>query len=560
MSTPSDTATLIATSDDLLDDEQMRAKYAPVCIGPTWLRDGDGAWLLPERTLGWEIAGWLAKWLRGPDGSDHFKLTLEQLRFVLWWYAVDESGRFTYRAGVLQRLKGWGKDPLAAALCLVELVGPSRFGGWAKDGSPIGVPCPTALVQIAAVNQFQTQNTTTMFAILMTDAFRAHYGVSDGAEVIHALNGRVHLQAVTSSPRALEGGRATFVIANEPHQWIAGNRGHAMWDVIERNLTKMQGRVLAITNAYEPGEDSVGQHLRESWEKVNEGRAEDTGWLYDSLEAPPHAGLSRRVAEIVLSLVRGDSVWLDIPTIVQSILDVNNAPSRSRRFWYNQVVAEEDALYGPAQWDVMLSEGAELEAGDEIVLGFDGGKTDDATALIAVRLRDMCVFVVNVWEKPDGPAADGWQVPRELVDETVREQFRLYDVKGFYADVALWESFIYEWERDLGDQLSVKASDRSPIGYDMRQSVKAVTRAHERLMRTIFDRKLLHDGNRTLRRHVLNARRASNDYGVSFRKESRESPRKVDAYAAMLLAFQCLYDLNSRGKSERKRTGRGWFM
>jgi hypothetical protein len=35
------------------------------------------------------------------------------------------SGRFVYRKGVLQRMKGWGKDPLLAVICLVELVGPS---------------------------------------------------------------------------------------------------------------------------------------------------------------------------------------------------------------------------------------------------------------------------------------------------------------------------------------------------------------------------------------------------------------------------------------------------
>jgi hypothetical protein len=48
------------------------------------------------------------------------------MRFILWWYAVDEFGRFVYRKGVLQRMKGWGKDPLLAVICLVELVGPSR--------------------------------------------------------------------------------------------------------------------------------------------------------------------------------------------------------------------------------------------------------------------------------------------------------------------------------------------------------------------------------------------------------------------------------------------------
>lgn len=64
--------------------------------------------------------------MRSEDGGP-WKFTREQLRFVLHWYALDDNGRFSNRKGVLQRMKGWGKDPLLAVLCLVELVGPSRF-------------------------------------------------------------------------------------------------------------------------------------------------------------------------------------------------------------------------------------------------------------------------------------------------------------------------------------------------------------------------------------------------------------------------------------------------
>lgn len=77
----------------------------PVFIGPTWKRN-DGRWDLPEFTLGWQIAGWCAEYLAGKGGMP-WKFTKEQLRFILWWYAIDKSGRFTYRTGVLQRLKGW---------------------------------------------------------------------------------------------------------------------------------------------------------------------------------------------------------------------------------------------------------------------------------------------------------------------------------------------------------------------------------------------------------------------------------------------------------------------
>lgn len=90
-----------------LTPEEIDA-LTPTYIGCTWQKNEDGSWLLPERTLGWQIAGWTFKYLRNPNGGGPWKFTNEQLRFVLWWYAVDEHGRFINQTGVLQRLKGWG--------------------------------------------------------------------------------------------------------------------------------------------------------------------------------------------------------------------------------------------------------------------------------------------------------------------------------------------------------------------------------------------------------------------------------------------------------------------
>jgi hypothetical protein len=81
--------------------------YTPVVIGPTWKRGEDGKFVLPQYTLGWEILGWTAEWLQHSEGIP-WQYTAEQARFVLWWYAIDDEGRFVYRDGVLQRLKGWG--------------------------------------------------------------------------------------------------------------------------------------------------------------------------------------------------------------------------------------------------------------------------------------------------------------------------------------------------------------------------------------------------------------------------------------------------------------------
>jgi phage terminase large subunit-like protein len=545
-----------------------------IFIGPTWAKDEDDKWVLPERTLGWEIAMWCSTWLRGMDGKA-WRFTREQLRFLLWWYAIDENGRFVYRTGVLQRMKGWGKDPLLAVISLVEFVGPSRvkyiaFGSpeyhttGPLAGNPKGAPHPQAWVQITAVSQTQTTNTMAMFPILMSDDFIAHFNIKPGAELIRANGGRQRLEAVTSSYRAIEGKRTTFTLKNETHHWVKGNDGHLMAETIDGNATKMSSRWLSITNAFLPGEDSVAEREREAWQKVQDGRAFDMRMLYDSIEAHPLTPLTPESLAIVIPIIRGDATWLNVDDITMSVLNTQIKPSRSRRMYLNQIVAEEDALYGPAHWLPLEIEGAYLAPGDDIVLGFDGGKSDDATVLVALRVKDKVAFVLLCEERPDswptGEGAPRWEVNRDKVDSAVHEAFRLYNVKGFYADVALWESYIDDWAETYRETLSTKASERHAVAFDMRQSIQRITRAHERLMQAIYDKKVFHDGDADLRRHVLNARRRENNYGVSFGKESRESPRKVDAYAALLLAHEALHDLRTRGKQQKARTGRGYFM
>jgi hypothetical protein len=543
--------------------DEVPVVIQPIFIGPTWEKDAFGRWVLPKRTLGWQIAEWCAKYLRGEDDKP-WQFTLEQLRFVLWWYAVDSDGEFVYRTGVLQRMKGWGKDPLLAVLCLVELVGPSRFSHWDEKGNPVAKRHPRAWVQVTAVNQSQTTNTMALIPSLMSDELIAEYGIEAGAELIRAMNKTVRLEAVTSSYRALEGKRTTFTLLNETHHWVLGNNGHKMFETIDGNATKQNSRYLSITNAYLPGEDSVAERQRYAYEAIAEGRSEDIGLLYDTVEAHPRAPLTGPLLPLVIENIRGDAVWLKPEPIMQSILNPQIPPSRSRRMWLNQIVAEEDSLHGPETWDVLRDESLELLAGDRVVLGFDGGKTDDATALVAIRVGDRAVFVLGCWEAPErGPDDPKWEVDRAAVDSAIHEAFSTYDVAGFYADVALWESYIDSWATTYGDRLDTKASQLHPIAWDMRSSLQRSTRAHERLLSAIFDKTIRHDGNRSLRRHVLNTKRAENNHGVSFRKESRESKRKVDLYAAMMLAHEALTDLLVKGaqkKTEKPKTRRGYFM
>ena len=82
---------------------------------------------LPERTLGYEALAWAAKYLRHPNGiraGMAWQFTREQARFVLWFYSVDEDGRWLYHHAARRLAKGSGKSPFAAVMALIELIRP----------------------------------------------------------------------------------------------------------------------------------------------------------------------------------------------------------------------------------------------------------------------------------------------------------------------------------------------------------------------------------------------------------------------------------------------------
>lgn len=233
-----------------------------------------------NRTLAPSVIAWVHEHLLQPDGPDAgepWRYTPEQARFIAWWYAIDDSGRFLYRRGTLRRMKGWGKDPVLATIAAVELCGPCRFAGWTPKDFPTATPHPAPWIQVAATSKDQTRNTMTLFPGMFSAETMAEYSVDMGKELIYAHRGRGRIEAVTSSPAALEGGRPSLVIKNENQHWTRSNDGHKMSEVIDRNLAKSRdgaARAIAITNAHEPGLDSDAERDWDAYMKIAQGRSQ----------------------------------------------------------------------------------------------------------------------------------------------------------------------------------------------------------------------------------------------------------------------------------------------
>jgi len=524
----------------------------PHIEGPTWRRYTDGTWYLPEKSLAWGLVDWMVDYLRSPDGDGAFWPTQEQMRWLLWFYAVDDNGKYLYRQATLRRLKGAGKDVVAAVLALAELCGPVAFSHFDELGDPVGKPRFASWVQLAAVTQEQTKNTSALFPALITDKLKKEHRLEINKTIIYSgAGGRI--ESLTASPYAAEGNRPTFGVLNEGQWWFETNNGHDLAAVIQGNITKTGGRLLSICNAHIPGEDSVAEQDYDAYQLVKSGHAVDTGILYDSLEAPAWTPISEIPPQDVdpegysqglkklregLEIARGDATWLNIDSIVANILDVRTPVSESRRRFLNQINASEDSWIAPREWDACAatSEALLLKPGDKITLGFDGSVTGDWTALVACRIEDGFISLIKAWDPEKHP---GKEIPRDDVDATVRGCFDTYDVVGMRADVRFWESYVDQWTRDFRRHLKINACPGKLLAFDMRGgNVKRVALDCEAFLDAVVDEQIMHDNDPTLRRHVLNAKRAPTNWGsVSIRKASKDSSRKIDAAVCAVLAY-----------------------
>jgi len=405
-------------------------------------------------------------------------------------------------------------------------------------------------VQTAAVSRDQTRNTMTLFPPMLSPKAIEEFGIDLGKEIIYAEHGRRRIEAVTSSPRALEGGRATFILKNETHHWLCSNEGHEMAKVIARNAAKSRdasSRVLAISNAHAPGEDSDAQHDHETWQKISQGLSSATGVLYESLEAPEDTDLldddSLRAG---LEAARGDSDWVSPERLMEEIRDPRTSPAIARRFYLNQIVAQEDKPFDGKKWAELERPGYIVPDGALITLGFDGSIGRDHTALIGTEIATAHQWVVGYWEPEE---LDGGEVriPFMEVDETVDAAFGRWKVWRMNADPFYWKDMLAQWAGRYGaDRVVAWATNQY-------RKMAASLLAYRNAIQTGA---LTHDGDPRFTAGILNSHKHSQNFRDdqgnpmwTIQKERPDSPLKIDAAMAGCLSWEACTAAVAEGAS-----------
>ena len=146
----------------------------------------------------------------------------------------------------------------------------------------------------------------------------------------------------------------------------------------------------------------------------------------------------------------------------------------------------------PVRWDLAAVED-QLRPQDQIALGFDGSKYQDATALVASRLSDGRLFTLRIWERP--PDVADWKVPSAEVDRLVRDVFAAYQVAYLFADPYRWQAYLDAWAADFPKQVV-----EFPTNVETRMDA-----AIERFVTSFAAGEVSHDGHEVMSRHAKNA-------------------------------------------------------
>lgn len=507
-------------------------------------------------TLGHQVAALIEERCVVPDG-DHqgepFTLTDEMLRFLLWHYRVrldeddPEGGRFFYRRSQLVRPQKWGKGPFSSAVVCAECDpdAPVRFAGWDAQGEPVGRPWATPWVQIAALSEDQTANVwRALKPMIELGPLKAD--IPDTGETRINLPGGGLVEPVTSSAGSRLGQRITFAVQDETHNWSPRNGMRKVADTQRRNLAGMGGRSIETTNAWDPAENSVAEETHRSARKVPDVHVDYPKPLEGSFG-------NKRERRRVMRAAYGDSWWIDLEAIEGEVAELitQGDMAQAERFFGNRIVSGSAAAFDVEQWRTLTAD-VDVPDGTLIVLGFDGARVDDATALVATTVDSGHQWPLGIWERPVN-APDGWEVSEAEVTEAVDAAFDRFDVWRLYADPPYWSDTVNGWAGTHGEKRVVRWwTNRS----------KAMCWAVRRYVEAQSNGALTHNGDGDLARHIAHARRRPHpqirdDKGHQMwdmAKDRPGSPDKIDAAMAGCLSWEARGDAVAAGATQRKKT------
>jgi hypothetical protein len=407
----------------------------------------------PWPTLGPQVCAFIEAFLvHGPGDllGQPVKLDPEKRALIFRAYEVypaghARAGRRRFKRVAWSLRKGSAKTELASLIVAVELHadGPVRCDGFDASGQPVGRPVISPYIPMVAITEEQSEDLAygALKEILIRSKIANDFDI--GEERIVRIRGGGKAVALASAPSSRDGALTTFQHFDETHRFIherLRNAHHTMLANIPKRLAA-DAWSLETTTAYTPGERSVAEKAMAYARSIADGKDADPRFFFFHRQAEDGHDLTtpEGVRAAVIEASGPAAAWSDIENIVAQWKDPEADFSYLERVWLNRPVQGAGRAFDVARWkDVLARPNYRIPAGAWVVLGFDGARTRDSTALVATEVLTGHQELLNLWEKPLGPAGDGWEVPAQQVVAAVDNAFERFTVWKFYGDPAYW--------------------------------------------------------------------------------------------------------------------------
>ncbi|MCR6703143.1 MAG: terminase large subunit [Cellulomonas sp.] len=291
-----------------------------------------------------------------------------------------------------------------------------------------------------------------------------------------------------------------------------------LWNVMNQGSdTRDQPLVVAISTfgvmTDSTGQTSVCKAQHEYFEKILSGEQND----------PRYGGRVYATKLTDASAYLDENFWFGSNPALGDFLQIEKMSAVSRKMpapdfktkRLNIWVTSSNPWLPDGAWDACGTSPGPIEDGAPVVLAFDGSRSNDATALLAVSIEERPrLQVVGLWEKPDDDAT--WRVPRAEVKETVRRACAQWSVKEIAWDEFLWQ--------DAAEDL---LEEKIPVEY-FPQTPERMRPATQRFYERVIDREIRHPKDPRLTRHIGNAVLKTTYRGSQIAKDKPDSPRKID--------------------------------
>ena len=438
----------------------------------------------------------IEKFLKVPKGfgaKEPVKLRPFQKRII------RDTFKKGVRTGLVSMPRGNGKSALAAMLCLAELfAGPE-----------------SAEVLVVASDQRQA-NITFRMAVRMIEltpalAERAHI-YQDRLKVPQSNSVMFPLPA---EPDSLHGWDPSLLIVDELHVVTRD-----VWEAVTSASGKRPDSLTLAISTPATSTDSI------MWELVKHGR-EGTDKTFRLIEfmAPEGCDVEDRKAwKTANPAAQGKAPFLDLDAL-DAVRKTLREPS-FRQLRLGQWVTGVDSWLPHGLWDSREDLERTVAPSDRIVMAFDGSASGDSTALIGCTVDDPHhLFVVGLWENPGDKR---WRVPRREVLERIEWAFEHYNVKELAADPWGWRTELEDLQHTYGPERVTEWNTAT---------AQRMAPATDRFYQAITSEELTHDGNPDMARHFAHTVAKSTALGDLVSKDKRNSPRKIDAAVASIVAL-----------------------